>query len=136
MRRLALISALAVAVGCEDGSGLAGFVPANLPASRLAMSVQPSDVAVSTAIAPTMQVLVQNANGLTMTNSSAAVTMAITPGTGTAGAVLTGQLIVNAVNGVASFNNVRIDQAGTGYTLTASAPGLTPVATAAFAVTP
>jgi len=100
------------------------------------MSVQPSDAVVFTAIAPPVQVLVQNATGLTMTNSSAAVTMAITPGTGTTGAVLSGQLIVNAVNGVASFNNLRIDFAGTGYTLTASATGLTSVTTGAFAATP
>ncbi len=78
----------------------------------------------------------QNANGLTMTNSSVPVTMSITPGTGTAGAVLSGQFIVNAVNGVASFNNLRISLAGTGYRLTASASGLTAATTNTFAVAP
>ncbi len=136
MRRLALISALVVAVGCEDGAGLSGFIPAPLPASRLAVSVQPSDVVVLAAIAPPVQVAVQNANGLTMTNSSVPVTMSITPGTGTAGAVLSGQFIVNAVNGVASFNNLRISLAGTGYRLTASASGLTAATTNTFAVAP
>lgn len=85
---------------------------------------------------PPVQVVVQNANGQTMTNSSVPVTMSITPGTGTAGAVLSGQLIVNAVSGVATFNNLRINLAGTGYRLTASASGLTSAITNTFAVTP
>jgi len=39
---------------------------------------------------------------------------------------------VNAVNGVATFNNLSIDKAGTGYTLTASSAGLTGVTSSSF----
>ena len=62
--------------------------------------------------------------------------MSLTPNTGTPGAALSGQLIVNAENGIATFNNLRINQAGTGYTLTATAPGLTSVTTDPFSVNP
>jgi hypothetical protein len=40
------------------------------------------------------------------------------------------------VNGVALFNNLRISTPGTGFTLTFSAPGLTPVVSAPFDINP
>ncbi len=40
----------------------------------------------------------------------------------TVGSVLTGTLTVNAVKGVAYFNNLQISLAGNGYTLVATAP--------------
>jgi hypothetical protein len=136
MRRLVLLSALAFAAGCDEGDPQFGFVPRTLPASQLTVAVQPSDAASGLAISPPVQIQVRNANGQLMTGSTATVTMSITPGTGTAGAVMTGQLIVSAVNGVATFNNLRIALPGTGYTLTASSPGLAATTTAPFNITP
>jgi len=40
------------------------------------------------------------------------------------------------VNGVATFSNLRIDKAGTGYTLAASAGGLTGATSTAFDIAP
>jgi len=54
-----------------------------------------------------------------------AVTVGITPGTGAAGAAITGTT-VNTNNGVATFTDVRIDKAGAGYALSASSNTLTP----------
>lgn len=136
MRRLALLSTLAVAIGCDAGDPITGFTPANLPATRLAISVQPSNAQAQTAISPPIQVLVQNANNQTVTTSSLPVTLSITSGTGASGAVLTGQLIVDAVNGVATFNNVRVAQPGTAYTLTATSGSLASAVTTAFDITP
>ena len=59
-----------------------------------------------------------------MTTANNDVT-AITGGTGTGGAVLAGTGTVDAVDGVATFSGLSINLAGTGYTLTASASGLT-----------
>ena len=53
-----------------------------------------------------------------MTSDSSSVTLAIgtNPGSGT----LSGTVTVAAVNGVATFSNLSINKAGTGYTLTAA----------------
>ena len=68
------------------------------------------------------KVTIQDAFGNTITTSTAAVTAAITSGTGTSGAALT--CTVNprtAVVGIATFAGCKIDKAGTGYTLTMTA---------------
>jgi hypothetical protein len=48
------------------------------------------------------------------------------------GGALTGTVTANAVNGLATFLDLRIDKAGSGYTLAASATGLAPVTSASF----
>ena len=136
MRRIALLSALVLAVACDEGDVVTGFVPRPEPASRLGMLVQPSNVRILEAISPPVRVEIRNNAGQVVTNSTLPVTMSITPNTGAPGASLSGQIIVNAENGIATFNNLRINQAGSGYTLTATAPGLTSVTTAPFTVNP
>jgi alpha-tubulin suppressor-like RCC1 family protein len=101
-------------------------------ATQLVFAVQPSAVAVGTAIAPAIQVTVQRAQGSRVTNSTASVTLAITSGTGASGAGLGGTLTVAAVNGVATFSNLTVDKVGAGYTLTATATSLTSATSAAF----
>jgi hypothetical protein len=95
------------------------------PAAKLAFTVQPSTVSAGASITPAVQVTVQDALGNSPTGSTASITLVITSGTGTNGAVLGGTLTQAAVAGVATFGNLTIDQAGTNYTLTATAPGLT-----------
>ena len=53
------------------------------------------------------------------------MTLAITAGSGTSGATLLGTTTVTAVNGVAIFSTLGIDRAGSGYTLSATAAGVT-----------
>ena len=136
MRRFALISALVLGVACDEGDVVTGFVPGPQPATRLGMQVQPSDVAILEAISPPIRVEIRNNANQIVANSTLPVTMSLTPNTGTPGAALSGQLVVNAENGIATFNNLRVNQAGTGYTLTATAPGLASVTTAPFTVNP
>lgn len=138
MRRIAFIALLTLAAAaCDAGDPLAGFTPRqNLPATQLAVTTQPTDVVVLDAFSPPIQVEIRNINNQLAVNSTLPVTMQLTPGTGTPGASLSGQLVVNAVNGVATFNNLRINQAGTGYTLTATAPNLTSAISAPFNVNP
>jgi YVTN family beta-propeller protein len=102
-------------------------------AAKLSFTTHPGDnntAGVSFASQPI--VTVQDAGGNTVTTSTDPVTVAITSGTGTTGAVLSGTKTVNAVNGLASFSGLSIDKIGTGYTLTATCPGLTPAMTTAF----
>lgn len=135
MRRLALLSAVVLAA-CDAGDPLTGFQGRAQPPTQLAFTVQPSAVQALNAISPPVQVQIRNAANQVVASSSAPVTITITPGTGTAGAVLSGQVIVDAVNGVATFNNLRINQPGANYTLTATASGLTSAVSAAFTVNP
>jgi len=104
-------------------------------ATKLAFSVQPSAAVAGATLSPAVQVAVQDAQGNTVTTSTASVTLGITSGTGTSGAVLGGTLTRAAVSGVATFASLTIDKMGTGYTLTATAASLTSTTSTAFNVT-
>jgi hypothetical protein len=69
-----------------------------------------------------------------MTNSSASVSLALAtnPGGGTLGGTLTAK----AVNGVATFNDLSLTRAGSGYSLAASSAGLTGATSTTFSVKP
>src|SRR5207248_2626643 len=101
-------------------------------AAKLAFTVQPSNTAAGAAITPAVQVAVQDAQGNTVTTATTSITLAI--GTNPASGTLSGTTTVAAVSGVATFSNLSIDKAGTGYTLNASATGLTGATSSAFNV--
>src|SRR6266542_644592 len=106
----------------------------SLPA-QLAFTVQPPATAAGHQIAPAVQVTAQDALGHPVPAFAGTVTVAITAGTGTGGAALSGTTTVAAVNGVATFSTLSLDKSGTGYTLSATASGLTGAPSAAFAIT-
>src|SRR2546427_4424219 len=68
-----------------------------------------------------------------VTGFTDAVTIAL--GSNPGGSALSGTTPVAAVSGVATFF-VSLNKAGTGYTLTASASGFTPVTSTVFDITP
>ncbi len=68
-----------------------------------------------------------------LTSSTASVTVAI--GTNPGGGTLAGTLTRAAVAGTATFNDLSIDKAGVGYTLTAASTGLTGATSGAFDIT-
>src|SRR5262249_12002787 len=74
-------------------------------------------------ITPAIQVAIRDAYGATITNASVPVTISLA--TNPTAATLSGTLTRTAVNGIATFNDLSIDKAGTGYRLAASASGLT-----------
>ena len=80
-------------------------------------TVQPSSTTAGSPLAPPVQVAIEDANGNVVTSATPAITVAI--GTNPSGGVLSGTQTVNAVAGVATFGNLAIDKAGTGYTLSA-----------------
>jgi len=106
-------------------------VPAGT-ATKLVFGSQPTTTNGGT-ITPSVTVAVEDALGNVATSSNASVTIAI--GTNAGGGTLTGTTTVAAVAGVATFANLAIAAVGTGYTLTASAPGLAGVTSSAFNVT-
>jgi YVTN family beta-propeller protein len=127
---LALTLAL-VAVGCGESTKPreAG------PPAGLAVTVQPQSSTAGTAIAPAVRVEVRDARGTVVDTSQAVITVALTPGSGTAGAHLRGLTSSAAVGGVAVFPTLSVDSAGTGFNLKASATGLGDARSASFDVT-
>src|SRR2546427_5980 len=103
-------------------------------ATRLVLSVQPSNATAGASIAPAVQVTAQDAQGNTATAFAATVTLAI--GANPGGGTLSGTTAVAAAGGVATFPGLSINKAGVGYTLAASATGVTGATSAAFTVTP
>jgi hypothetical protein len=116
-----------------SGATSAPFDIATGPEAILAFTVQP--VASSAGAAIPVEVTAQDQFGNTYTSFTGNVTVAITDGTGTAGATLSGTTTVAAVAGVATFNDLSIDMPGTGYTLTATASGVTGTMSTAFDIT-
>jgi hypothetical protein len=116
----------------RSGSSLVTVVPG--AASRLAFTVQPRNVAAGASISPDVKVEVQDAGGNRISTSTAPVTMSL--GTNPGGATLSGTRTVNAVAGVATFTDLRINRVGNGYTLSAASPGLTDAVSSTFNVTP
>ncbi len=122
---------IASATGLPTATSTAFSINAGA-AAKLVFAVQPSNTAAGAAITPGVQVAVQDAQGNAVTTATTSITVAI--GTNPASGTLAGTATVAAVNGVATFSNLSIDKAGTGYTLTASATGLTGATSSAFNV--
>src|SRR5437667_176154 len=102
-------------------------------AAQLVLGTQPSNARAASSITPAVTVQVQDAGGNVVTGSTASVTVAI--GTNPSSGTLSGTTTVSAVNGVATFSNLSIDKAGTGYKLTATSGTLTSATSSAFNIT-
>ena len=102
-------------------------------AAKLVFGQQPTGAGAGMTISPAVTVLVQDANGNTVAGDNSNVTLAITTNPG--GGMLSGTTTVAAVNGVATFSNLSINKAGTGYVLTATDGALTSVASNSFNIT-
>jgi hypothetical protein len=100
------------------------------PATQLAFSAQPTTTLSAHAITPAVKVTAQDATGGTATGFTGNVTLAF--GANPGGGPLLGTLTAAAIGGVATFTNLSVDVAGTGYTLTATASGLTAATSAPF----
>lgn len=100
--------------------------------TKLVFTTQPAGASAGTAFTTQPAVTAQDPNGFLGFNFGAGVTVAI--GTNPSAGVLSGTVTVNATHGVVTFAGLAIDKPGTGYTLTASATGLTQGTSAAFTV--
>jgi hypothetical protein len=113
-----------------DASGLTGATSAAFDilvgtATQLAFTQDPTTAAAGEPISPAVQVAVLDSENNVAVGYTGNVTVAITVGTGTGGATLSGMKTVAAQSGVATFNDLSIDKVGTGYTLTATSGTLT-----------
>jgi Tol biopolymer transport system component len=101
------------------------------PASRIRFSVNPTNTFSGRPIRPAVTVSVVDAFD-NPTGSATTISVALGAHSGTG--VLSGTTRVDVAGGVATFGDLSIDQAGTGYTLDASATDLTGATSAAFDV--
>jgi hypothetical protein len=126
-----IASFLLLAVACgKDG-------PTEPPATKeatLRFKVEPVDVMAGAPLSQAIQVEVLDATGSPVTKSSAEVTLALI--SGPSGAVLLGTLTAKAKGGVATFDGLRLEHAGSGYRLKVSAPGLSTIESKEFTVHP
>ncbi len=106
-------------------------VAAGLPSSSTFL-VQPTSMTVGTIMTPPVQVEIRDqfANRVTSATNGVVLTFGTNPGGGT----LTGGTGA-AVNGVATFSSLSINQTGTGYTLKATVGGLADALSTTFNVT-
>lgn len=100
-------------------------------ATKLAFAQQPATTGAGSTLT-TVTVALQDAGGATVTSATNQVSLAF--GSNPGGGSLAGTTQVAAVAGIATFTNLRIDAAGNGYTLTASASGLSGATSATFDV--
>jgi adhesin/invasin len=100
----------------------------------LFFTVQPSTAGAGTTISPAVEVTAKDQFGNVSTSFTGMVTLAIAdnPGNGTLG----GTRAQAAVAGVAKFNDLQIEKSASGYTLSATATGMTAGKSAAFNITP
>jgi hypothetical protein len=111
---------------------LAGALALN-PPLHLVFTVQPRTALPFMAIAPAVQVTAEDAFGNAVSSFGDSVTIAIGHNGGTLmPGTLSGTKTVVAVNGVATFSDLSVDQLGNGYTLVVAAKRATGAESAPF----
>jgi hypothetical protein len=125
-----LLGGLMVA-GCTDSTAPG---PAPAPAVKLAFMMPPSNAMKGAAISPPVQVAAEDAYGNLVTGFQGSVTVAL--GGNPAPGALSGTRAVRAIGGVATFSDLSIAPVSPGYTLTASAAGLTGATSTPFSIVP
>jgi hypothetical protein len=95
----------------------------------LVFTQQPTTAATNVTITPSVTVEIRDAGGNLVNTATNNITLVF--GTNPSAGTLAGTTTVAAVAGVATFNNLSINNVGTGYTLTASATGITTSTTSA-----
>jgi hypothetical protein len=97
----------------------------------LAFLVQPNNVSAGNPINPEVKVIAVDSLGRVLGGFNG--TVSVTLGSGSGG-TLSGTTSVTAGGGLAIFPRLVVSQAGSGYTLIASAPGLVSVSSTTFTV--
>ncbi len=101
-------------------------------ASKLGFITHPSTAAPGAMLSPAVVVAVQDIGGNTVPTATNTVTVAL--GTNAGNGTLSGVTTAVAINGLATFETLSINNPGSGYTLTATAPNLTGATSRLFSI--
>jgi hypothetical protein len=144
MRRLTIGLLLLVAAACDPtadngilGIGIGGGDGGGGPggaATQLVFTAQPQSTQATAAMGSAVTVQAEDGVGQVDTTFSGVITLTLSPNPDTAS--LGGNFSVSAINGIATFSNLTVDKADTGYALLATASGLSAAGSAKFTVTP
>ncbi len=105
-------------------------------ASKLAFIQNPSNTAAGSPISPAVTVAVEDANGNVETGDGT-TTVSLAIGTNPSAGTLSGGSAVTVIAGIATFSGLSINNAGNGYTLTASStPAHGSATSSTFNITP
>src|SRR5438093_10468356 len=135
MKTVSILAVVPLVVSCHIDKLLTGgkTPPSDAPPASVAFSSSLSSARAGEPITPPVQVTVQDSAGrVTLRDTMVTLSLAANP----SGDSLRGKKQVRSVNGVATFADLRLDKAASGYTLTAAAPNLHPDTSAAFSVMP
>jgi hypothetical protein len=124
---------LAASSGTLAGATSNAFDVTVAAAARLTFGQQPTTTTVDATIDPPVTVRIEDDGG-NLVASTATVTLSL--GTNPSGAALGGTVSRAAVNGVATFDDLSVDQVGQGYRLAASSGTLASATSNAFDITP
>ena len=116
-----------------NSDALFGIAVYPVASSQLVVTAQPP-ASVTAGSTFGLTVTAEDSSGNVDSSFDGTVTLAMANNPG--GATLGGTLTETATNGVATFSDLTLDKAGTGYTLQASADGELPVTTSSIDVTP
>src|SRR5437870_4721392 len=125
---LGLAAALSLATCVRDTTG------PSVTATKLDFLVPPGTLVAGHQFSPAVKWRAEYAGGNKAAGFAGAVTIELKRNP--AGATLSGTTTVTAVNGVATFFDLSLDKADTGYTFQATSDGLLAIASATFDVVP
>jgi hypothetical protein len=113
----------------DDISSTVSSAAFSVGALHLVFTTQPSNVVTNAPFNPAVAVSIVN-NAGSVVQTSAPITLKLNGMA--ASTALNGTTTSTAANGVASFSNLSIPSAGSGYTLTATSPGMVSATSTAF----
>lgn len=123
----------AAGASCKVGALVDGGTPPTLGnATHLIFVTQPASAAAGAPIDVRVSAVDSSGGIVAVFNGRVTLALAANPG----GDALHGTVTVTAVQGTATFTDVRVDRAASGYTMSAETNGLSGVTSTAFDITP
>ena len=126
----AVANGSATITATTDGVNGTATVVVDQASTQSTFTAQPTKTGPGTSITPAVAVELWDALGHTVADATDVVTLSL--GNNPSGGSLAGTLTRSAVNGVATFDDLSIDNAGAGYTLSATSGTLAAATSEAF----